>query len=468
MESNTYEQEIDLKDLIFFICRKWRTILLVAFIFTILLGGYKAGKMLINQRNEELILNLKEEYEDNLEKYYQEKDGYQRDIESLTASITYQEIYKENSLLLKIDPYHKGVATIDIFVKMPEDIRTEGMTVTTVDPADGIVRAYSSAIKKGTFLEGLSKQKAIDLIYLNELITVKEDYNSNMVSISIASIEEAEAEEILNKILDSMESISAPIQEKLGQHSIAIMNEDIHSVTDSALVDYQKQKIKSLTDTNKSLKDAESALKDLKKPEQPVVLSRSSILKEGVKYGILGGGVGAFLIAFGAFLIFLMDGKLKIDSDLKKRFGIKILGSFTEVKKKKAFLGIDLWLDRLEGKDDMSDDLVYDMIAVNIKNFINEGRSVFLTGTVEEEVLRKIAKQLKDRLPQLSIEYGSYIAENIMTLQQLPQYDEVVLVETRNKSQYRIIEKEIEMVVNLKKDIIGYIILNSDESCIMS
>ena len=43
MESNNgYGQEIDLKDLMFAILRKWRTVLAVAVILAVVLGGGKA------------------------------------------------------------------------------------------------------------------------------------------------------------------------------------------------------------------------------------------------------------------------------------------------------------------------------------------------------------------------------------------------------------------------------------------
>lgn len=466
MDNNTYEQEINLKDLMFLVFRKWRLILVVAFILAILLGGYKAGKELISLNNDEFMLNIKEEYEKELEKYQKEEVGYKRDIENLTANIEYQERYKENSLLLKIDPYHKRNATVDIFIKMPEYFQESGAAMSTVDFADGVLKAYASAIQKGTFLEDLSKKNRIDLIYLQELITVTEDYDSNMINISVTSVEEEDAEEILNKILENIEPVSAKIQENLGQHSISFINQSTGYVTDQILADYQQQKIKNLADTNKSLKDTEKALKELKEPERPVVLSKGLILKEGIKYSFLGGVAGVFLLAFGVCVICLMDEKFKIDNDLKERFGIKLLGGFSEVKQERIFSCIDVWLDRLEGKEYLSDGFVYDTIAANINNFADKKGTVFLTGTVEEMVLRELEIQLKKRIPQLNLEIGSDMTKNVSILQKLPEYDEVILVETRNKSRCKDIEKEVEMVLNLKKTIIGYIILDSNESCV--
>ncbi|WP_024293406.1 hypothetical protein [Lacrimispora indolis] len=466
MNNNAYEQEINLKDLLFTVLRKWRPIMLTAFALAILLGGYKGGKELMNQGNEEFVSDLKEQYKNDLDKYEQSKKGYERDIANLTASITYQEKYKENSILLKIDPYNKGTASVDVFVRMLEPSQEMGLTVLTVDYADGVVKAYASAIQQGGFLAGLAEQKGIDLIYLKELIKVTVDYDSNMFNVSITYPDEIGAEEILNEIIDSIESEQSEVQEKLGQHSISLMNQDVGVVTDQSLTDYQQQKVKNLTDTNNSLKEAEEALDELVEPTKPVALSKISILKAGVKYGILGWIAGAFLTAFGISVIFVMNGKLSTDNDLKDRFGLKFLGGFTEKRDKKSFSRIDELLDSLEGKENIPDELVCDMIAVNIHNFILEDKSIFLTGTVEKEVLESLVIKLQKRLPELKLEFGADMTRNVLTLQRIPEYDEIILVETRKESRHKEIEREVETVLNLKKNIVGYIMLDSSKSCV--
>ena len=159
MDNNTYEQEIDLKDLIFAVLKKWRFVIVLAFGFAALLGGYKCVKELLNHRDAEFVAEAREEYETGLKRYEQSKKGYERNIEDLAASITYQEAYKENSVLLKVDPYNKGVASADIFVRMPEKSQESGLIVTTIDPTDSLVQAYASAVRQGGFLADTAKKK---------------------------------------------------------------------------------------------------------------------------------------------------------------------------------------------------------------------------------------------------------------------------------------------------------------------
>ena len=463
MDNNIYEQEIDLRDLIFAVLRKWRLIVLVAFIFSVFLGGYKYVKELMNQNNEEYVAELKEQYTTDQTKYEQSKKGYESDIESFNASITNQEEYKEKSILLKVDPYNKGTASVDVFVKMSEIPENSGITVTSVDFADGVVKAYASAIQQGGFLEDISREMGTELIYLKELITVTTDYDSNMLNISVTYTDKEGAGKILDVILENLKSMHPDIQEHLGQHSLSIMNQNVGVMTDQTLADYQKLKVEDLTATNKKLEDTENALKGLEEPAKPVALSRMSIVKEGVKYGILGCLVGVFLVAFCVCIVYVMNGKVNTDEDLKNRFGLKHLGSFAHITVNRSFSGIDRWLDRLEGREIISDETVVDIISANILGMINKGESVFLAGLVEENGLAGLTEKLQERLSEVNLGFGTDIVRNAESLQNLQQYDIVILVESRRQTKLREIEEEIEIVRNMKKELLGYIVTNPNK-----
>jgi capsular polysaccharide biosynthesis protein len=463
MDNNIYEQEIDLKDLMFRVFRKWRLIILIAFLLAILLGGYKSVKELINQSDEEYIAELKEQYQADEAKYEQLKESYERDIENFTANIANQEKYKENSILLKVDPYNKGTASADIFVKMAEVPNVNGTTVTSIDPADSVVKAYASAVQQGGGVEEASSKMRIDLVYLKELINVTIDYDSNMINVSISYTDKEGAGEILEVILDNLNTMYPVIQENLGQHSFAVMNQDIGVTTDQELANDQKQNIVDLEATNKNLEDTEKALNTLVEPVKPVALSRLSVLKMGVKYGILGGLVGAFLTAFGVCVVFIMNGRVNSNDDLKKSFGLKYLGGFSEASNTKRNSAVDMWLDKLEGREIVSDDSVYDIITASLLGMLDIGESVFLTGLLMENRLAELNEKISEKSSELNVGFGTDLLHNAQTLQNLQHYDKVILVEVRGQSKIRDIVKEIETVHNMKKQVMGYIILNPDK-----
>lgn len=174
MDNNTYEQEIDLKDLMFAVFHKWRPIILAAVILGVLLGGYKVGSGLMKQRSSEFVQTAQDDYQMDLSMYDKTKSGYEREIENLTANLEYQEDYYSHSILMQISPYDKCVASADIFVKteLPEII--DGKYIMVTDRADSVLKAYSSFIEQGAGLK-TAEQMGITQANFRELVTVEVD-----------------------------------------------------------------------------------------------------------------------------------------------------------------------------------------------------------------------------------------------------------------------------------------------------
>lgn len=459
MENNsTYEQEIDLKDLLFAILHKWRPVIVVAVALAVLLGGYKFGSGLIKQQNEEYVAEAQEAFTEEKNNYAKTKASLEREITNITANLESQEIYVENSIIMKINPYDKWVATADIFVKMADPPETQGITFAAVDFADSVVKAYASSIQKGNSLTKLSKKKDIELNYLKELVSVGMDYDSNMINVTATYTDKKGAQEILYAILSSLESMYPEVESQLGNHTISVMNENIGSVTDTDLASRQTNTTNNVTNLQSTLEDKQKALEELEEPVAPVALSKKALLKSGIKYGFLGGVLGAFGVVFCVCVVFLMSDKVNSDKELKNRFGIKLLGTFTRPRPKRAFSGIDNWLDRLEGKKTWTEDSVFELITVNIKNYLEGYHSVLLTGTIDTEKLETISQELRARLPELTLETGENMNTSAETLQKLPGYDAVILIEECSVSKYSEIQMEIETIYNVKKNVIGCIV----------
>lgn len=458
--NDTYEQEIDLKDLLFFILHKWRMVLGIAIIMAILVGGFKFGKGLLEHRDEEYVAEVQEQYENDIDDYEQTMSGLERDIENLTANIEYEEAYQENSVLLQIDPYNKWVASADIFIQIDKPQQENSVMVLSVDPADSVVKAYTSAVSNGKFLVPLSKEKKIDMNYLKELVQVGSDYNGNMLTVTVTYKDKKGAEEILNLILESLNSMRTDVDSELGAHSVIIMNKNIGTITDTGLANAQKDRANNLTNLHKSLEDAQKSLEDLEEPEKPDSLSKRGIITSGIKYGILGGVLGVFMSGFIICVVFLMSNKVYSADELKNRFGLKVLGVFNQEKIKRAFASIDNWLDCLEGKEEVQEEAVYERIVTNIQNFVGKDSRLLLTGTVEDSVLNNLKSKLQEHLSdEILIDIGSNLNKDTTTLKMLPEYDGVIIAEARGVSKYSQITKEIEMIYDVKKSVIGCIIL---------
>lgn len=452
--NNKYEQEIDLKKLFFYIMRKWRIIILFALVGLILLGGFKFTKAFLTQRDQAYVVKVQGQYDKDLKEYKTLKAGYERTIKTLTSNIEFEEQYESNSVLFNIDSNNKWVASADVFIKMKE---SDNSTLITVDPADSIVKAYKSVIDNGSFLEHISKKMEIDIPFIRELIGVEKDNEGNMLSISITYKDEEGAKEIINTILETLDSSYTQVSDGLGEHSIIIMNRNIGMEIDQELAASQKKKVEDLEVMRKKLDEVQNALDELQKPQEPSTLSMKGSIKIGIKFCIIGAIIGGFVTIFIYCIIYVINSKLHATEELKNRFNLKILGAFTQERKKRLFSQVDKLIDKLERIECNSKESVYQRIVANISNYTKNGQTILVTGTGNQEEIRSVVDNLRQMIPELEFITGMNMNKNSETLTKILKVDGVILLEQVGTSRYSDILEEIETINSLNKKIIGCI-----------
>ncbi|MSS36783.1 hypothetical protein [Clostridium porci] len=457
MGNQDYEQEIDLKELMFAVFHKWRGIILTAVIFGILFGGYKLAVGLTSKEDTETVQQAQEDYNDSLETYKYTLLLYERELDTLRTQIKNQEDYLSNSIIMRLSPYHKNVASADVFVKaIPQDAMEDGQML-TFDPADSILRAYESLISSAALekIEGIDTEGA----YLRELVTTAVDYEGNMLTIQTTYTDAQGAKALRDALLEKLQDREAELQTDFGKHTISFVNKTVSVITDSGLYDFQQRASNMLTTLQKSFNDKKEALKNMKEPVAPSAISTTVNLKSSVKYGVLGGGIGAFLSIFCICIVFLMSDKLKSEREIKNRFSLKILGVFAQVPKKKVFSRVDRWLDRMEGKSSKKPAEVYEIMAVNVRNYMTEGQDIMILGSVSMEKMAAIAEELKTRVSGAEIHIGQDVGISAETLRLLPEAGQIILVEERGVSKNWEIQNQIEVIKSLDKSIIGCVVL---------
>lgn len=453
---NRYEQEINLKELFFYILRKWRPIIFCTIIALILLGGYKFSKAFFSQRNQTYVDFIQEQYDKELKEYKTSKKGYERTINTLTNTIEYEEQYENDSILFNIDSNNKWVASVDVFIQISV---SQNNTFINVDPADSIVKAYMSAIGNGSFLEQLSKKLNIDTPFVNELIGVEADNEGNVLSISVTYKDEEGAKEIIDTILEALDSMYAKVHDDLGEHSMVIMNQNIGMEIDQELADRQKKRVDDLEVMRKKLVETQNALDELIEPQKPSALSISTAIKTGIKFGIIGAITGVFVTIFIYCVIYVMSSKLHSAEELKNRFNLKILGAFMQEREKRAFSQVDNLIDKLEGSKKVSEVIAYQRVTANISNYSEKGQTILLTGTVNQDEMISVINKLRQMLPDIKLETGFDMTKNPETLKKLSKVDAVILIEKIGYSKYSDIQEELESIYDLSQKVIGCIVL---------
>lgn len=453
MEPNsTYEQEIDLKDLMFVVLHKWRPILLAAVVLAVVLGGYKAVSVYRQQNDAEVIKESEESYQEELKVYEKTKETCEREIENLLTDIDNQQKYLEESILMNMSAYDVWEADTELFVKT-DYVIMPNMVYQNVDYTNTILRAYKSALTNTEFLDDIAKKVGIETRYLKELIDITAA--DNLITIKVKHNEEKAARTLMKDILNGVEASQTKIAESIGEHTVSTVNSSIGSMVDLDLANTQKTERDRLIQLNDSLETKQTELEELEEPEKAVT-SATAAIRSGVKYAVLGGVLGAFLVIFYVCVAFLMSDKLYSEKELRNRFKLKVLGVLPAGKKAK---GIDAWLNRLEGRACGEESQEYSLIAANIRNYAEEAGTLLVAGNAHEELIKTVAGRIAEELGNVEVVAGGDMLQNVNALKTLPEVDGVILVEQCRVSSYGRIELEVEKILDLQKEVVGCVVL---------
>lgn len=451
MEPNsTYEQEIDLKDLMFAVLYKWRPVLIMAVILGLLLGGYKAFSTYKSQNDPELIAQKEEDYQKDLEIYEKNKETSQREIDNLMTDITEQQTYLEKSVRMNMSAYDVWEAKTDLFVKTDYKIMPE-MVYQNVDYTDTILQAYRSALTNTEFLQKVANKMGTEPRYLKEMITIQ--VNQKILTVQVNYKDEKSAREIMQYILSGVDDAKANIEETIGVHTISVVDESVGSKVDLDLADAQKAESTRLIDLNNRLEEKQEALDDLEEPKK-VVDSASAAVKSGVKYAVLGVVLGAFMAVFFVCVEFLMTDGVYAAKDLRNRYRLRVLGTLPA---KKAS-GVDASLRKLEGRALEESDSAYSLIGANVRGFLGDAKKILIAGCASDAALARTSEKLAAELEDCTILKGGNLLSDAKTLKSLSDADAVIFVEECKVSKYSHIELELEKAKDLQKEILGCIV----------
>lgn len=463
--NKNYEQEIDLKDLMFSVLRKWRPIIIIAIIFAILLSGYKMLKGINQLNDEEYIKTNQETYDLSVDQYNTTKARLEKEIQNLQDNIKNQQEYSENSILMNINPYDEYVACTTLYISTDYQIMP-GTFYQNPNVSTSILRAYMSIAQNGEMYNyvlnkiNTKNDNSMSLRYLKELVKLEPDYGNNMLAITVMGSSSKQASNLMEWIMDSINASHATITESIGEHDVNVVDSSEYVTVDMDLEARQKELTNNMQNLDTSLKDKTKELTDLEEPTNTLT-SKKTVLLGSFKYAILGGVLGGFMMVFFICVAFLMSDRLVSDKELKRRYGIMVLGTFKKSEKKKPFAFVDRFLDNMEGvsKREMEDSQTFEVIAANILNYTEGFKNILLIGTVDSSELIRVQNGLSSLLPGVILTAGGNVCKDAQTIKTTASSDAVIVVEQRNQSSFGIIEQELDLVGSLNKKIIGCVVI---------
>lgn len=486
---NTYEEEINLTDLLFYCLKKWRWIVAAMLIVAVLAGGYKCySTVKSNRATLEQWDKAKPEEEKETLKKKSSVDNmsilqyYQLVLEQKSQALEAQDEYLEDSALMRMDARHLQKGTLNFILKT-EDTDQESNLFTT------LVAAFEAYVTDGRLAQALySEDKDMAMSESRYLLTFSMDDSlilntvgaDNVVrqpgqgifQVQIVSENEKTCKEQIKTATQELQAYSEELQTQVGTHELELLATSMVESQDDNIQYYQTKAlndyIAAIRDLN-TLKTETQTFADNLGTEEETEVTNEPVLaspsRAGIKYAILGIVLGAFLAGFVLVVLFLMSDRLRSTENFERKFGMRLLGRVVTPAKGKGLFGIlDRKFQRL-GEGAYAD-LPYDeqikIVAANVKTAVSAAASnsrIMLAGTIASKDVAEICAAVGKETEGVAFSEYSQLIFDASALEKLSGYDGVLFIEKKDVSSARLISQECKMAADRNIPVLGAVVI---------
>lgn len=462
-------EEMTFRELLGIVCAKWRMLLILAVVFAFLLGGYRAYSGFQSLLDTEAIEKAQETSLLVFRQYESKKEMLQEEIRQLEQKEEQANVYSQNSLLMRLDPYNLEVVKLTFSVNadvaalaqdMPESWQIPTSVNLKAEYENRMVNQYlivAEGISLGKLMTDTEYAQIADQ-YLKELVAVSE-YAQGMVTIEVYGTENVKGMELAEKIYAYCLSRQPEIAAIAGAHTVKVVDTVSTTEIDLALLDTQLLVQKRPADISVQLADKTKEFNELEAPAKFTPATTATAASSGMKYAVLGAVVGLCIGAVIAFLTETMGVNFKSGTALSQAISSRYLGNLSTSNKRRS--GLDLWAARLLGEDIFGMVAAEDrlpLLAVNIKGAAEDKRKLLITGMRSQNELEKLAKELQQHLgSDYQITAATNLLINAQAIQELKDVEGVVMVEgAKTANMERVIQAK-QYLDEVKRTLIGVV-----------
>ena len=456
------QTEIDLRQLFWAICRRWRMVLCWMLAVAVVAGAFKAVSTARSLRNTEEITAAQSTYEALVANNRQERSDILKRLRSISEEIAERQAYEKNSYYMSIDPYNVAVAEQIYYVKTDYQILPD-MIYQNPDYTDAIVNAYMYVLTGESNLQPVAEKCDMELRYLEELVTVWSN-GSGMFTVHVIARDMEEAEKILALLDGGVATSRELIESTINAHEITKLTYNAYTTVDMNLSQTQSDKEDALTKLRTEYADQtaryETLKEDYKNFKAPVSDS-DGVLRGSVKMIVLGALLGAVIACCIVCVQAAVSDRLYSAGSLTQRVRLRILGAVPTDPAKISAMGK---LDRkLRGKAGLSTATdaagVYAVAASYLAGAYPEANTVLVAGGAEEEHIQAACEAFQANLPEKKFLPGGSVLTDADTIRKVGQSDLTVLVEHTGVSSYSGVIREAETVQSLKGTLAGALVI---------
>lgn len=396
-------------------------------------------------------------------------------LEQYERLVKRRQEYIDKSEYQKLNAFNCGVSYLTFYIQTDFTVEPE-VAGLAEDPRTTIAMAYSRVYlfddEIANQLRKIMNSRA-EKQYLQELIRIR-TVNDRFVEISALNNDSDIAEKVVRYLFKVLQD---RLKDQVAPHTANIIstytayevNWDLYEtqmqkenelMEAMRLRDNEQETLATLEDTvGEKEQDVEEAkidydaaeknLKSLQAAYENPAPSKKSVLKNGVKFGLIGLVAGLVLGCVIVLAVKLMNGKLHNQTEAKSRYPFPLIGVLPRTKR----VTFENTVRKLEGESLGSYEAEAQATAQSLMTRIGD-RSVCLVSTLGAGIAEKLAAFTDGKTP---------VVGNILTdaqaIKALDGYDGVVLVEQRGKSRMNQIDSEVLRMKALDKEIVGIVLI---------
>lgn len=459
--SQYYETEINLRELIVKVFKRWRTILLWAVVFAALLGGLKAFLGFRNLKDEAFMAENALEVDSAFSVYRAQKATYQSQIDTIAEEMQTQNAYRENSLYMNIDPYNEYKETVTYYVSTELPI-LEGIPYHGINTAISLINAYALTLDDSVKYEEIAKSAGLNVpgSALRELVSADEEYDKGLLTISVVGSDEQLVGDLMKRIRQDIENSHDKIAESVADHEIT----DVFHVTEYCVDEDLALKLsefdKNLNTLQTTLNQKRTAKEALQEPKEEK-LTEEKAVRDAVLFGIIGFILGTAFAIVGLSGALLLKDAIPGEEVLRDKYGIRLLGKFVAPHVKSTTNAIDRHILKMEDIDswNKSAEQHLDSIAAALCTLTKGAGRIAFVGNSDINSIQMLCEKLESMESLDDVELiacGDALADT-RKAKILVSADAVVLAENVEKTSRKRFVKMLDVIKAQKKEILGLI-----------
>ena len=450
-DNKSYENDyiqLNLKDLFWSILRHWRTLLAAFLIGGLLLAAFGAFREYRNYTSASVREARQKAYEEALENYELQKARLETDLNNLQNAQDMQMYYQENALMLQIDQYNVSFVTASFCVQRDVEDTPETY-LQNQSIAAALLKRYQAALDQLDLDKVIADAEHPHLTSSNpagtnrKMLETKTDNTNTVLSLTIYGDSAARVEKIYAAVKETINAQHELLVPSVGAHRLVTIAENSYAGVDSEIGKVQTTFQTGLKTVSDAITETNKNLSALKAPSNSASTLRS-VVKQGIKYGVIGAAFGLLVIGFWLLLKLILQDRLNSTGDVALRYGLPVLGVYAgkkEAGKLDRLIAKKLGLDLNRPGQESAE-----LTAANTRLHLKDAAQLLLVGNCSKEKLNAVRDMLSRQLEDVQITTAGKVNESAAAVKALQEGTAVICVEGWMETPHKEIRRELQTV----------------------